>query len=137
MTPSLRRTVTGAVLTLALSACGGSDNGTGPDNGTDLSGSYTLQSFQQPPIPAFTPPVVSGTITLTATRYTTSINLPPGSPIPVIQDAGTYTTSGNTITQTSDGAFGQSVGTFTLVNGVLSTDLTSAGQRVITVWKKQ
>lgn len=137
MTPSLRRIVTGAVLTLALSACGGSDDGTGPDNSTDLSGTYTLQSFKQGDGPTVTPPIVSGTITLTATRYTTTINLPPGSPIPVIQDAGTYTTSGNTITQTSDGAFGQSVGTFSLVNGVLSTDLTSAGQRVITVWKKQ
>lgn len=137
MTPSLRRIVTGAVLTLALSACGGSDDGTGPDTSTDLSGTYTLLTFQQPPTQAFSPPVVSGTITLTATRYTTTINLPPGSPVPVIQDAGTYVTSGNTITQTSDGAFGQSVGTFSLVNGVLSTDLTSVAGRVLTTWKKQ
>jgi hypothetical protein len=136
MTPSLRRIVTGAVLTLALSACGGSDS-SGPDTSTDLSGTYTLLTFQQPPTQAFSPPVVSGTITLTATRYTTTINLPPGSPLPAIQDAGTYTTSGNTITQTSDGAFGQSVGTFSLVNGVLTTDLTSVAGRVLTTWKKQ
>lgn len=136
MAPSLRRITAGAVVMMVLAGCGGSD-GTGPGTSTDLSGTYTLQSFKQGDSPTVTPPIVSGTITLTATRYTTTINLPPGSPIPVIQDAGTYSTSGNNITQTSDGVFGQSVGTFTLVNGVLSTDLTSGGQRVITVWKKQ
>ena len=136
MTPSLRRISAGAVLALVLAACGGSD-GSGPDTSTDLSGSYTLLTFQQPPTQAFTPPIVSGTITLTATRYTTTINLPPGSPVPVIQDAGTYVTNGNTITQTSDGAFGQSVGTFSLQNNVLSTDLTSIAGRVITTWQKQ
>ena len=136
MTPSLRRISAGAVLALVLAACGGSD-GSGPDTSTDLSGNYTLLTFQQPPTQAFSPPIVSGTIALTATRYTTTINLPPGSPVPVIQDAGTYVTNGNTITQTSDGSFGQSVGTFSLQNNVLSTDLTSIAGRVITTWQKQ
>ncbi|HSR16346.1 MAG TPA: hypothetical protein VLL51_11365 [Gemmatimonadales bacterium] len=137
MTPSLRRLAGGLVLATILAACGGSDDdGTGP-SGTDLSGTYDLQSFQQPPNPTLAPPIVSGTITLTSTRYTVTINLPPGSPTPVIQDAGTYTTSGNNITQTSDGAFGQSVGTFSLQNGILTTDLTSIAGRVITTWKKR
>jgi hypothetical protein len=136
MAPSLRRITAGAVVMMVLAGCGGSD-GTGPDTSTDLSGSYTLLTFQQPPTQQFVPPVVSGTITLTATTYTTTINLPPGSPVPAIQDAGTYVTSGNTITQTSSGAFGQSVGTFSLQNNVLSTDLTSVAGRVITTWQKQ
>jgi len=137
MIPSVRGLVAGLAVALIFAGCGGNDDGgTGPGS-TDLSGTYSLTSFQQPPNPAFAPPIVTGTITLTATRYTTTINLPPGSPTPVIQDAGTYTTSGNAITQTSDGAFGQSTGTFTLQNGVLTTDLTSIAGRVLTTWQKQ
>jgi hypothetical protein len=127
---------TGAVLVLTVAACGGSDSGTGPST-TDLSGTYTLLTFQQPPAQQVTPPTVSGTITLTATRYSVTMQLPPGSPIPAIQDAGSYTTNGNSITQTSDGAFGQSVGTFSLQNRVLTTDLTNVAGRILTTWQKQ
>lgn len=135
-----------AVALLALTAgCSDDDEGgTNPPPGTDLSGTYTLVSVQQggEDAPECGPSLgCTGTLTLTATRYTLELTTPDpddplGSPPITIVDTGTYTTSGNEWTQTSDGNLPQSVGTYTLQGNTLRVDATSAGIRVISRWNK-
>ena len=83
--------------------------------------------------------VATGTLTLTATNYTISITHPapadPAGAFLTTEDTGTYQTDGNTWTQESDNAGGfQGVGTFSLVAGILTVDVTTAGVQVLTVW---
>jgi hypothetical protein len=119
-----------------LVACSDDDEGTGPE--TDLSGNYTLVSFQQDPNPAVGPPIATGALVLTSTTYNVTININvPGLPAQTITDNGTYTISGNQITQTSAVQPIQSTGTWSLSNNVLTTDLTAAGTHVLSTWQKQ
>lgn len=131
---------------LAMTAgCSDDDGngGTNPPPGTDLSGTYTLVSVQQGAgTPQCGPSLgCTGTLTLTATRYTLELTTPDpddplGSPPITIVDTGTYTTSGNEWTQTSDGNLPQSVGTYTLQGNTLTVAATSAGILVTSVWNK-
>jgi hypothetical protein len=124
-----------AVKTLAaavLLACSDDDE-TGPS--TDLSGTYTLQSFQQAENPALTPtsiPPATGTLVLTATTYNVAINI---GGQPAVVDQGTYTTNGNQFSQS--GTLGQATGTYTQNGNTFSTDLTASGIRIRSTWLKQ
>ncbi len=124
-----------ALFALVLAGCKG--DSTGPGASTDLSGTYSLQSLTQSGL-TLGPPLATGTLTLTSTNYTLnlSINIP-GQQAEQIQDAGTYTTSGSSWTQTSTTLGVQSVGTFSLSNGVLTVSVTTQGQASSSVWKKQ
>lgn len=132
-----------ALLVLTAGCSDDDEGGTNPPPGTDLSGEYTLVSVQQGAgTPQCGPSLgCTGTLTLTATRYTLDLTTPdPGDPLgspPItIVDTGTYTTSGSEWTQTSDGNLPQSVGTYTLQGNTLRVDATSAGIRVISRWNK-
>lgn len=114
--------------TAFLAACGGDD---GTDPSTDLSGTYTLVSFQQGDNPVLTPPTATGTLVLTATTYNVTINAAGQQ----LVDQGTYTTSGNTFSQS--GTLGQATGTFTKTGNTFSTDLITAGGRIRSTWQKQ
>jgi len=126
----LRRTLLAAFAAAALLACSNDDENTGPN--TDLSGTYTLQSFQQDPNPALGPPIATGTLVLTATTYNVTISVGGQQ---AVADQGTYTTSGNTFSQS--GTLGQATGTFTQSGNTFSTDLTSNGIRIRSTWLKQ
>jgi hypothetical protein len=96
-----------------------------------------MTSIQNPPNPAFTPPIATGTLVLTATTYDVTIDL---QGQPEIQDEGTYTISGSTWSQSSTTNPGvQSTGTYTYDQGtgVLTVDVTALGLRTITGWQKQ
>ena len=128
----LRRTLIAAIAAAALLACSDDDE-TGPS--TDLSGTYTLQSFQQGDNPVLTPtsiPPATGTLVLTATTHSVAISV---GGQPVVADQGTYTTNGNQFSQS--GTLGQATGTFTQNGNTFSTDLTAAGVRIRSTWLKQ
>ena len=125
----IRRALIAALAAAALLACS-DDETTGPT--TDLSGTYTLQSFQQDPNPAVGPPIATGTLVLTATTYNVAINV---GGQPAVADQGTYTTDGNTFSQS--GTLGQATGTFTQSGNTFSTDLTASGIRIRSTWLKQ
>jgi hypothetical protein len=120
----------------ALSAGCGSDDPADPPVQTDLSGDYVLVSVTQGGVTLGPAEGATGTLALTGTRYTISITVPSsGGPI-ITEDTGTYETDGNTWTQVSDNAGGfQGVGTFTLVGGTLTVDVTTAGVQVLSVWE--
>jgi hypothetical protein len=123
-----------AMAALALGC--GSDN-TSPSNPAPPAGTYTMTSFQNPPDPAITPPIATGTLVLTATTYAVTINV---QGQPEVQDEGTYTISGsnwNQVSATNPGV--QSTGTFTYneATGVLTVDVTAFTVRTITGWQKQ
>ena len=130
-----------AMLVLAgLSTACSSDDPVDPDPPIepDLSGSYELVEFTQGGV-TLGPPIATGTLSMTDTRYTISITHPdpanPAGPPLTTEDTGTYETSGNTWTQESDNAGGfQGVGTYTLVEGILTVDVTTVGVQVLTVW---
>ena len=121
-----------AALTLGC----GSDN-SGPSNTPPPAGTYKMTSIQNPPSPAVTPPIATGTLVLTATTYDVTIDVQPQAEI---QDEGTYTISGSTWSQTSTTNPGvQSTGTYTYneSTGVLTVDVTAFGVRTISAWQKQ
>jgi hypothetical protein len=123
------------IVGLTLAACSGDDDGTEP-TGTDLSGNYTLTSYQVSGI-TLAPPAVTGALALTQTRY--KINLTISVPVPtLVVDSGTYTVSGNQITQTSDVNPIQTVGTWTQTGNLFTIDVTVPVQgRIISSWQKQ
>ena len=125
----LRRTLIAALSAAALLACSDDDE-TGPSN--DLSGTYTLQSFQQADNPVLTPPTATGTLVLTTTNYNVAISVGGQQ---VIADQGTYTTNGNQFSQS--GTLGQATGTYTQNGNTFSTDLTAGGIRIRSTWLKQ
>jgi hypothetical protein len=121
---------------VAAVALGCSDNN-GPSNPPPAAGTYSMTSIQNPPNAALTPPVATGTLQLTATTYSVTIDV---QGQPEVQDQGTYTISGGTWSQTSTTNQGvQSTGTFTYnqTTGALHVDVTAVGVRTITDWQKQ
>jgi hypothetical protein len=131
MTFAIRRRGIVFVGLLALAACSGDDN-SGPGT-TDLSGTYTMLSLQQGDV-TMAPPFASGSLVMTATTYNITVTVQGQV---AIADNGTYTISGNQITQTSNVQPIQSVGTWSRSGNVYSIDVTAAGQRVISSWQKQ
>jgi hypothetical protein len=121
---------------VAVAVLGCGDN-SGPSNAAPPAGTYALTSFQNPPNPALTPPVATGTLVLAATTYDVTINVQGQDPV---TDQGTYSISGNNWSQTSTTNQGvQSTGTFTYnqTSGLLTVDVTAFGVRTITAWQKQ
>ena len=119
------------VAALLVGAC--SDDDPTDPNGTDLSGNYTLVSYAVGGV-TLTPPAATGTLVLTSTRYTITASIG-GTPI---NDNGTYTVSGNQITQNSDVLPIQTVGTWTQSGNLFTIDVTVPVQgRVISTWQKQ
>jgi hypothetical protein len=133
----LRALVPVAMLTLVLTAACGSDDPVNPPVETDLSGTYTLVSVTQAGVTLTPAEGATGTLTLTKTTYAIDLTIPsPAGPVNTV-DNGTYQTDGNTWTQESANAGGfQGVGTFTLVSGTLTVDVTTAGVQVVTVWSQ-
>jgi hypothetical protein len=123
---------------LALASCK-SKSTTEPSGNPALVGDYTLVSITLPGMSELKPPIATGTMSMTESTYTVSITIAvPGQQTMNIQDSGTYTVSGNNITQTSTTQPGlQSVGTYTLVNNTLTVDVTAQGQETTTIWQKQ
>ena len=122
-----------AMIPFAL-ACGGSS--TGPNQGltpAQLAGTYDLVSITFQGTPTLSPPVATGTLTLSLTNYSVTLTLPTGQEV----DSGTYTVSGNTWTQSSTVQPVQSVGTATLSHDTLSVNVITFGMQVSNVWKKQ
>lgn len=143
-----RRVVAVAVMASAFWAAGcGDDDPGGPDGGPppDLSGTYTLQSFTQGGL-TLTPPVVTGTFTLTQTMSTDTeasgtfavdITVPDGQGGQnQIVDTGTYTVRSNG-TFEQDGDDQQTIGTYTLVGSVLTVTVTDPPAAAsVTVWQR-
>jgi hypothetical protein len=120
------------VAALLVGAC--SDDDPTGSNGADLSGTYTLVSYKIGEAPALTPPVATGTLVLTSTRYTITASIG-GQPI---NDNGTYSVSGNQITQDSDVNPIQTVGTWSQSGNLFTIDVTVPVQgRIISTWQKQ
>ena len=118
-----------------LSTACSSDDPVDPPVETDLSGAYVLDSVTQGGVTLGPAEGATGTLTLTETRYTLSITVPSLTGPITTEDTGTYQTDGDTWTQESDNAGGfQGVGTFTLVGGTLTVDVTTAGVQVLSVW---
>ena len=132
LSPSVRLLGVVLVATAAVAACSSSNDSTGPT--INLSGNYILVSFETPPNPVLTPPVATGALVLTTTRYKATINILGQAPI---IDSGTYTATATELTQTSDVLPIQSTGTYTVNGNLLVTDLLSGGQRVLSTWQKQ
>jgi len=129
-----RRALLSAVLLAVASAtvaCS-DDETTGP--GVDLSGTYDLQQFTQPPNPTLGPPIATGTLVLTATNYQVQVNVQGSNPI---NDNGTYSVSGGQWQQTSSVSAIQSVGTYTLASGTLTVVATTQGITTTTVWQRR
>lgn len=128
-----------AVTLLVVAGCS-SKSTTGPTGNPDLVGSYRLVTITSAAFGGveLKPPVATGTMTMTDSTYTVDITIAvPGQDTIPIQDMGTYTVSGDSITQTSTVQQIQSVGTYSLVNNTLTVDVTAAGQETKTIWNKQ
>jgi hypothetical protein len=88
---------------LAAGACGDDDSTGSQLSNAEVAGDWTLMSFQIVPQPALTPPVATGTLHLTDTRYDIVIvNNAGTAPDTVVADSGSYTVSGSSWSQTSD-----------------------------------
>jgi len=121
---------------LALASCKSNDS-TGPEGGANLAGTYSLVSLTFEGQPTVGPPLATGSLTLTDTAYSISIDITVPGAEQQITDAGTYTVSGSSWSQSSSTLNIQSVGTYTLADGTLTVDVTTAGQQVTTIWLKQ
>ncbi len=122
-------------LASGLAACGDDDGGTPPPGPVDLSGTYELVSLTQSGV-TLSPPVATGTLTLTATTYQLQLTTPDlqGQPQQT-NDNGTYETSGSDWTQQSATGLGTSTGTFTLQGNTLTVRVT-APLVLTTVWNR-
>lgn len=122
-------------MAMAIVAACGSDKSTGPGDTVSLAGQYTLTSFKEGNNDLSQ--ATSGTLALTATNYTVNITFQ-GDAAPPIADQGTYTaTSNGSFSQTSSSSGAQSTGTYTLVNGLLTLNVTEQGMAISQTWQKQ
>ena len=148
--PRILQAVT-IVLGLAVAGCS-DDDPAGPNGGgapPDLSGTYDLASFTSVLTGGLTltPPIVSGTFTLTQTNVagdeatgslTVSITVPDGTGgTQTINDGGTFKVRGDGTWEQTGNAV-QGTGTFTLVGSTLTVNVTSPATAVSTsVWQRQ
>lgn len=138
-------------VSIAMSGCSDDDDpmGNGGDPPPDLSGTYSLQSFQSVLTGGLplAPPIVTGTFTLTQTNVTGSeatgtlsvdITVPDGmGGTNQLMDQGTFTIrSDGSWEQT--GQLQQGSGTFTLVGNLLTVNVTEPATAVSTsTWQRQ
>lgn len=88
---------------LVTGACGDDDSTGNQLSNAQVAGDWTLMSFQVVPQPALAPPLATGTLRLTDTRYDiVIIRNTTGVPDTAVADSGSYTVSGSSWTQTSD-----------------------------------
>ena len=127
---------------LVLAACG-DDEVTEPVT-TDLTGSYELLSYEEEGGGgSISPPLASGSLEMSSTAYTMSIDLPETVDPGEIDDAGEYFTDGSEIRLVSSQGMGTSTGIFLfepteMENGVLLIDVDrpDGGLRIVTYWAK-
>src|SRR5512143_590328 len=101
-----RLTIVGITVAAALAVACSSDKGTGPGGSVDLTGNYRLVSVTFGGLPT----TAGGTMVMTTTTFSDSIHVT--APIDsVIKLAGTYVTSGGSITL-SPAALPQITGTY-------------------------
>jgi hypothetical protein len=92
-----------------------------------VEGDYTLVSFCQDTLPAFGPPAVTGTLTLTAVApdsFKALITITNQSPLPL---AGPYSLSHDTITVTLPAGLGTFTGTYNFASHVSADTLFVSG----------
>lgn len=92
-----------------------------------LAGDYTLVSFCQDTLPAFGPPAITGSLTLTHTTndsFTATINVPTPPPVTL---AGPYTISHDTITVMLPLPFGTFTGTYAFASHASADTLFVSG----------
>ena len=117
---------------LLLAPLTGCSDSNGPDM-LDLVGTYVLQSLQIVGSPAIFPPAVDGTLVLTETTFSLSVDtVLPGAE--TIEVSGTYEAEGGEWSQTSDGI--QNVGSYEFDGSELTIDTVLNEQDIITVWVK-
>lgn len=122
----------GAVLLALVTACSSSTTAT---TNVSLAGNYTLKSFTE--AGQDLSQAASGTAVLTATTYKVNITFL-GNVAPAIVDSGTYTaTPSGTFSESSQVTGTQAVGTYTVVNGLWSVNVTSQGVPIAQTWQKQ
>ena len=81
-------------------------------------------------------PIVSGTLVLTASRYTLDLTINvPGMEMEMADQGSYVTLSGTEWRQVSD-ATGEAVGTYRLEGGILTVDVPYQGQPVVMIWSK-
>lgn len=127
-----RLTIVGMTVAAALAVACGSDKGTGPGGSVDLTGNYTLVSVTFGGLPT----TAGGTMVMTTTTFSDSIHVT--APIDsVIKLAGTYVTSGGSITL-SPAALPQITGTYArnAAQDTLRLNLSFSGTALNTVWRK-
>ncbi len=124
--------LTAALLLVGVAACSSSTTAT---NTVSLAGNYTLQSFSE--AGQDLSQAASGTLALTDTKYVVNITFIQNV-APAIVDSGTYTaTKSGSFSQTSTANGAQTTGTYTLVSGLLTVNLSAQGIAVTQAWQKQ
>ncbi len=131
----IRPVLLAVVTALPLFACS-DDDPAGPEE-PDLSGTYELVSITFQGQPELSPPIATGTFTLTQSGYQVTLTIDlPAPQGQDIQDQGTYSTNNNAWTQESTTTGNQSVGTYTLVGTRFEVIATTLGIASTTVWTK-
>lgn len=128
-----RLIILGVTVAAAIAVACSSDKGTGPGGSVDLTGNYTLVSVTFGGLPT----TAGGTMVMTTTTFSDSIHVT--APIDsVIKLAGTYVTSGGSITLTPTGLPQQITGTFArnAAQDTLRLNLSFSGTALNTVWHK-
>lgn len=127
---------------LATGACGDDDSTGDQLDNSDVAGDWTLMSFQIVPQPALTPPVATGSLRLTDSRYEiTVVSNVTDVPDTVVADSGSYTVSGSSWSQTSDDPDVPSLtGSVTLTeqngNEILQVNTSAAGVDTHSFWTR-
>lgn len=127
-----RWTIVALTAAAAVAVGCSSDKGPGPAGSTDLTGNYALVSVTFGGLPT----TAGGTMVMTSTTFSDSIHVT--APIDsVIKLAGTYATSGSSITL-SPTALPEITGTFArnAAQDTLRLNLSFGGSALNTVWHK-
>lgn len=126
-----------AAATVYMAGCSSKSNPTSTGDTSALVGTYSLLSLTQGGT-TLGPPAATGTLTLTSSNYTVHLVIMTGpTTVDTVNDAGTYTVSGTSWTQTSSQGQGQSIGSYTLNADTLAVNVTESGIQVNTVWLMQ